>query len=229
MGQKIKFFNSSPNKAVAAPVPASAVLPEWYKNQNSYTPFSNFEKKPVEGYETTATVKKCIPFFDALTSGYMLLTPCDIYVEQRDGQPYYFWSLDEMIGWHSQVQFSEYPGNQNGAAKMNNPWGILTPKGYSCLFIPPTNRENVISIFAGVVDTDSFNRPVFLPFFVTPGFSGLIPEGTPYAQVYPFKRESWSHTVVNEESPASEVQLNKLKTVFFDKYKRFFWSKKEYK
>jgi hypothetical protein len=30
-----------------------------------------------------------------------------------------------------------------------------------------------------------------MPFYVVKGFTGVIPAGTPYAQILPFKREHW--------------------------------------
>ena len=229
MAQNISFFNTSKNKAIDPPVPCSLVLPEWYKNQSSYISATNFQRKPTEKNATSSTIKRCMPVFDALTTGYMILTPCDIWVETRAGQPFYIWSQPEIFNFHHRDQFDQYPTTQENAGKIENPWSIKTPDGYSCLFIPPLNRDNIINIFSAVVDTDSYNLPVFLPFLLKSGFEGMIPCGTPYAQVHPFKRDLWTHTVFSEGPDTEEFQASTLRKYFFDAYRKNFRAKKEYK
>ena len=52
------------------------------------------------------------------------------------------------------------------------------------------HRESVFTIMDGIVDTDSYNALVNFPFFLNDwSYEGLIPAGTPMAQVIPFKRE----------------------------------------
>jgi hypothetical protein len=169
-----------------------------------------------------------MPVFDSITSGYFILTPCDIFIEQVDGQPYYQWSHNGFVDFHDKEQANEHFLKQQSIGKIKNPWGITTPKGYSSLFVPPMHHDNVINIFPGIVDTDSFNSPVFFPFYLKPGFSGMIDAGTPYAQVFPFKRDEWTHSLEDSESEKQRQQLNKITTVFYDGYKKFFWNKKSY-
>jgi hypothetical protein len=38
-----------------------------------------------------------------------------------------------------------------------------------------------------------------MPFFIVNGWTGVIPAGTPYAQMLPFKRENWESEVVIED------------------------------
>ena len=59
-----------------APIPAITKLPNWYKELDSYI---GKEKKPMGDCISTGTVKKCIPFLDAMTAGYYLLLPADVY------------------------------------------------------------------------------------------------------------------------------------------------------
>jgi hypothetical protein len=58
----------------------------------------------------------------------------------------------------------------------------------------------------------------------------MIPAGTPFLQVIPFKRESWTSSLGGEkERKKFTSDMGKFQRVFFDRYKKFFWSKKEYK
>jgi hypothetical protein len=182
---------------------------------------------------TTATAKKCMPIFDAITSGYILLSPADVYVSQRDGQAYFEWSNLSLISFHSKVQAPEHPVTKDAESipKWTNYWSIKTPKGYSTMFIQPMHRESVFTILPGIVDTDTYTAPVNFPFTLNdPNFEGLIPAGTPIAQVIPFKRESWTMNLGGKEELLEQHEItNKLQTKFYDRYKDMFRAKKEYK
>ena len=82
-----------------------------------------------------------------------------------------------------------------------------------------------------VVDTDEFAIPfnMFLK-LRDPKFEGMIPAGTPFLQIIPFKRESWTSSLGGDnERKKHEVDVRRFSRVIFDKYKKFFWVKKEYK
>ena len=58
-------------------------------------------------------------------------------------------------------------------------------------------------------------------------FRGLIPAGTPLAQVIPFKRDIWK-SYVGYDKKEIYKQERQLYSVFFDAYKKMFWDKKQY-
>jgi hypothetical protein len=211
------------------PQPASKSMPEWYKSTSSYI---NNERRPDGNGETTATIKKCIPVFDAITAGYIIVSPADVFVSIKDGGQWFEYSDFKLIDIHPIVQAPNYP-NKNPFAypKWMNPWAITTPKGYSTLFVQPFHRESVFTILPGIVDTDQYTAAVNFPFIVNdPTFEGLIPKGTPIAQVIPFKRDSWTMELGDKKNLEAQIKVNKkLHSKFFDKYKTMFWSKKEYK
>jgi hypothetical protein len=219
------------------PVPASKELPEWYKNTNSYI---NDLKVPVPGREpntTTATIKKCMPIFDVISSGYIIKSPADVYVIQRkndDGSihPWFEWANFNLIEFHGNIQAELHPAlNDLSVPKWVNAWGIKTPKGYSVLFTQPMHRDLPFTILPGIVDTDTYNLPVSFPFTLNDiNFEGLIPAGTPIAQVIPFKREDWKMELGSEKD-AQEMrkQDKRLRSKFYDSYKTQFRQNKEYK
>jgi hypothetical protein len=214
------------------PVPSSAVLPEWYKKTHSYVQ----DKRHPDGM----TIKRCIPIFDSITAGYTILLHADIFVgfEYQNNQKIQVTQWSNLIEFpfiqsHAFDQFSQYPEMEKGVAakKFVNPFAVVTPKGYSCLFTQPMHQDkSPIKIFEGVVDTDR-QHIVNIPFvYIDPDFEGVIPAGTPIAQIIPFKRESWKFEIDNKKDIESyKKQKRSLGSNIFAQYKDFFWTRKEYK
>jgi hypothetical protein len=216
------------------PKPAKNAIPEWYKNTSPYIDSSKIIDK--EG-GTTSTIKKCMPVFDAITSGYVLYTQVDVQVTQKKENGELFkefkWPSQNPIDFHPISQASLHPKrNEYSYFKWINPYLVTTPAGYSTLFLPPLHNPNsIFTILEGIVDTDIFKSPVSLPFtFNNQDWEGIIPAGTPMAQVIPIKRDIWQHSFGSKkEIKEMEIITAKLRSVFFNKYKNLFWQKKEYK
>lgn len=240
------------------PVPSSKVIPEWYKDIDSYL---GGIKKPGPDSKTRATIKKCMPVFDAMVSGYTIVTHADMYISQQEVKyfdkkifnktgesvlmseeessklpqtaPVYQTPLSNCIDFHPIEQAPTHPdrnGHNVSYPKWINPWSIKTPKGYSCLFLPPMHKENIFKILPGVVDTDSYVAPVNFPFILNDtSYEGLVPAGTPIAQVVPFKRDSWEMSIGNLEN-LKDVERVRFLTInkFYDSYKKQFRQDKEY-
>jgi hypothetical protein len=225
---KITFTNTS-GIDIEQPQPASKFIPDWYKNMESYI---GGNKKPSGDGGTDATIKRCMPVFDAITAGYIITSPADVYISIKKEKQFFEWSSLGLISFHPVEQAPEHPArNQHAYPKWNNPWAIKTPKGYSALFTQPMHRESVFTILPGIVDTDTYIAPVNFPMVINdPNFEGLIPKGTPIAQVIPFKRENWQMKIGSKKELIEQnTIIQKLNTKFFDKYKSMFWSRKEYK
>jgi hypothetical protein len=211
------------------PKPAVKEVPDWYRNTPEYT--NDQGKKIVNGIYPQ-TIKKCIPVFDAITSGYILYTQTDIQVYQQDGLPYYAWPSQDAIKFHPIEQAPLHPAkNEAPYPKWINPYAITTPPGYSILFTQPMHRESVFTILEGIVDTDTYKATVNFPFVLKDTkWEGIIPAGTPMAQLIPFKRESWEHKIGSDKDRVEQENINKkLQTIFFNSYKKQFWFKKEYR
>lgn len=214
---------------IYTPVPISRYLPEWYKETPDYV---NGERKIYDG-RTPHTIKKCMPVFDAMTAGYIIVTPADVQVTQRDGGPYFEWPNFGLISFHAVEQAPKHP-NSKGISypKWTNPWAIKTPSGYSCLFISPMHNPNgIFTILPGIVDTDTYTAPVNFPFVLNKtDWEGIIPVGTPIAQVIPFKRDKWNINIGGEkEQKEQHKALTRLRSIWFNSYKKQFWSRKEFK
>lgn len=208
------------------PKPAVFCLPEWYKKTPSYLRESrNFDSE---------TIKKCVPVFDALTSGYIIFSYCDIHIEtDKNGNKIVTTGVGDAISRHDNEQFSLHPNSkkQQDALKFINVWSIKTPKNYSCLVINPFHRSNIFSILEGIVDTDRYHLPINLPFLLNDfTFTGLIPAGTPIAQIIPFKRDSWKMQFgTKEDENKIKFENTRLHSLLKNKYKTLHHEKKDYK
>jgi hypothetical protein len=227
--KEIIFYNLLNLKKEYLPKPAVQCIPKWYKEIEPRFPK---EKKP----SSLRTIKKCIPVFDAITAGYIFVTYHDTWVTKVDGEISFLPSDDSEIIIHPQKQAYNHPSaptllNSLGFPKFNNPFGIETPPGYSCIFKPPAHNPNPwFEILEGIVDTDTYTGPVHFPFkFKNEDFEGLIPAGTPLAQVIPFKRESWNSKFETLDEAGQLPNLQHIKSLFWDRYKRLFWSPKSFK
>jgi len=232
---EIKFTDTMGVSKEYSPKPASFFIPEWYKKLESYT---NGEKKPTGQGKTSATAKRCMPVFDAIAGGYIIVSAADVFVSQKkaeDGikQPWFEWSNYGLIQFHPIEQMPEHPKRNGHMAypKWTNPWAIKTPKGYSTLFVQPMHRESPFTILPGIVDTDTYIAPVNFPFVLNDvNFEGLIPAGTPIAQVIPIKRDEWHMSLGSQAEFIEQQQVtNRLQAKFFDRYKSMFRQPKEYK
>ena len=150
--------------------------------------------------------------------------------------PHYEWPSYGPIQFHPISQAPTHPGRGDLGDAMSypkwiNPWSIQTPKGYSVLFTQPMHRESPFCIMDGIVDTDSYNAPVNFPFVLNDwNYEGMIPAGTPMAQVIPFKRDSWQMEMGKQEDYIKQQKTTMhLRTSFFDSYKNKFRAPKEYK
>ena len=229
---KIKFICEEESLAFwPKPIPASKMLPKWYKDTPSYV---DGKKEYAPNGTVSATIKKCMPVFDAITSGYLLLLPSDVYVKRENNEITFMPSVQkQLITEHvkGQAPTLDVPEEYGPEFfKWKNPWIIRTPKNYSVLFTQPLHRYDLpFFILPGVVDTDSFDLSVQFPFLLRKGFEGLIPAGTPIAQVLPFERNYWESEFDIQTSVAHANSVSKHFSFFENTYKKTVWTKKEYK
>lgn len=172
---------------IAAPVPAREALPDWFRR------LAPVDKNHLSTTDNALTVKRCMPFLDALMAGWILPLAATVRIDIRDnGQTVDTgWDFDKtMVSNHHPYQVNGHPMQPRPPCKFHNHWTIRTPKGWSCLFIPPMNQPNgVVEIAAGIVDTDEYTSLIHFPFFATaPDGLYTLEKGTPLVQVIPFRR-----------------------------------------
>jgi hypothetical protein len=225
----ITFTSANTNVQLGQPKPVKHFLPEWYRK--SETTFIHKQTgKPTNGLKT------CVPFLDAMISGYTLVTPVDIYVSKNeDGTLKLGWGgpqeLNQFVVERPKELAEKLPtpaGHLDNHLAWNNEWGIKLPRGWSLLVCHPLNRFDLpFTTVAGFMDSDKFWANGNLPFYIKEGFIGTIPAGTPIAQLIPVKRSKWravyNQALVNEYGRQGTVVRNPEST-----YKKKFWTRKEY-
>jgi hypothetical protein len=172
---------------IAEPVPAKSVLPAWFRH------LPGIDKSQVSATNNGLTVKRCLPFVDAMSAGWIIPLAAPVRLEISEGGQTVTagWEFDrELVSNHAAFQIAGSPFEPHPPMKFHNYWTIRTPKGWSCLFLPPINRPNgVIEVLSGLVDTDSYKSPVNFPFIaIAPDGVHTLKEGTPLVQVIPFRR-----------------------------------------
>jgi hypothetical protein len=234
MKQIITFTSLFDESILNSPEPSKNHIPEWYKKTKEFTkentgPSLEFDKSLL----LNTTIKKCLPVFDAITFGYIAVSDVDIYVDINSNKEQVFiWPSGPGVDSHLFLQAEKHPeaNKKNNFPRWQIPWSVSTPNGYSCLFIPPMHRDNVFEILPGVVDTDQYPMQLTFPFIMKDKkFKGVIPQGTPIAQIIPFKRDSWKMEFGNEKMLNTfNKKEQSLSSLFLDRYKRLFWKEKQY-
>jgi len=230
------------------PIPSKLNIPEWYKN--------------LEHTVLDKTVKGCMPFLDSLTAGYILKMPQDFYirhnVDNENEKKEKFKDSFQTFGLYDQQQilyakninlnsgFDNHPVKQVEGApfieknknlpfyKILNPWKITTPKGYSCLFVPPSNNsDDRFSIIPAIVDTDVFPNEINFPIIINgdkyPVLETILKKGTPYVQIIPFKRDNCKMKFKLRKQ--KEIQNSRIfyGLNLLNIYKNKYWNKKTWK
>jgi hypothetical protein len=201
----------------APPVPAARGLPDWLKTM------------PTQAFSASAggdddTVKRCPPFIDAMTGGFLMPLICDVRVENGE----FTWDYDlpaglgsfprSPLGFHDPAQVTGTPlfDADQFLIKFHNLWTIEAPEGYAVLFTHPVNRFDLpFTTLTGLVDCDRYHDTWihFPAVWRDPAFSGVLPKGTPIAQCTPVKRQDWvaqTTTMTDEQTQRAHNLLNDI-------------------
>lgn len=203
--------------AIPEPVPANKVLPDWYKELGQYTTDDINESKNTRTKVSESTVKRCAPFMEAMTMGWIIPLPAEIaFTAEKPGYVEYQWDFEqELISNHDlgQVGGEAFPNHEWPVMKFHNFWTMKVPDGYSALITHPMNRPGLpFTTFSGVVDLDRYFNNVNAPFMWTGGEQEtVLTIGTPMVQVIPFERSSIINTGTTRPL-TEEEELHKQRT-----------------
>jgi hypothetical protein len=216
---KIEFIPGTKDieENIPCPEPSRSFIPEWYKD--------------IFGGKDIINVKKCIPFLDSLSSGYIQKTWTDIHVEEQNGQ---------MKIWHDhKIQMFDYRSKTDMPVSeyfyeielvWQRPWSVILPENMSAIVTHPLNRIDLpFTTLSGIVDFDkSVHAPIGnIPFFIKKGFLGTIPKGVPMFQIIPFERHDWESEKQNYDNDFWNTKLNERLNIV-DFYKKKIWHKKKF-
>lgn len=229
----LQFLPSNPETPLLCPPPkpASVYVPDWYK---AIPAFEGGAPTAEGGQITNRTAKMCSPYSDAMMTGYIQETWCDLFIES-DGEKVTKFEQSRgplMVGARESVHIKIPPTVYSTEMVWKTPWQPITPKGYMTLWTPPINRPELpIVSLSGVVDSDVFYHSPNgnYPFFIRKGFTGIIPAGTPMYQLVPVKREAWDHKVLPWDEEEMLRRRGVINRFFINSYRRQFRKKKVYK
>lgn len=202
-------FNTTNEEAFKEfrPAVAKHLQPEWWKEMSILENGRN-------------NIKMCPAMLDVLGTGYYITSTLDIKVEypkdDLDGSPKYELGQFAKCPHNKNYETPGHPRGQfpdfeyakadvdenlehNNAIKIRIPWNIVTPEGYSCLYLDPFLFQNrYFQTWQGIIDTDKYkggdlNGLIILYPKTRKEF--IIPSGTPIAQIVPYRRESWRASI----------------------------------
>ena len=177
------------------PTPARSGLPDWLREMPAKA-HSDIHGRDIR------TVKQCPPFVDAMAYGVLIPLPCDVTVDK--GSFSWAWDIPEPttsghprapLSFHVPSQFAGAPfaRGEQAAIKFNSFWTIELEQGWSLFATHPVNRDDLpFRLITGLVDADLFHDGGinFPAVWMQPDFSGVLPKGTPIAQVFAVPRSA---------------------------------------
>jgi len=210
--------------------PSKKYIPNWYKKIPKW---QNNEIFSLKTLNFMPTVKVCVPFLEAMSTGYMITLPYDLYVK-KDGEGIYLsWNqvsyppiLRDQPADNATIPAGHYPAEY----AWSYPISHTIPKKHSVLITHPLNRHDLpFTTLSGVVDGGyvlAANGQ--LPFYIKQGFEGIIPQGTPIAQLIFFRNEFWTSKETKGINKIAEFQTKKARNLISDWYKKTIWKRKNY-
>lgn len=230
-------FRCLPELEGILPKPSRAKrgLPDWLKRMPMDAPAAEFDGE-------VKTVKRCPPFVDAMSAGFLVPLPCDLSFENGCFE----WDWDDLppglprhtprspLSFHVNAQVVDTPlyVEDSLAIKFNNLWTIETEPGVSLLIGHPINRPDLpFRTLTGLVDTDRYtaNYIHFPALWTEPDFTGVLPKGTSVAQCVPVRRADLDLVFEPLDSSAQARMAETQKELFTPEgaYKRKYRVKKQ--
>jgi hypothetical protein len=222
MKKVIHFFRFLEHENVLPPIPAHRLIPDWYKKS---------ELKKSDG---GPGLRSCMPYFDAMASGWIIRLDQDLHVSiDEHGKKNFGWKEDTKVVVLRTLELGQHmavpEGHVHEGVAVWLKVGYKTPRGWSLLVTHPFNRFDLpFTAVSGIMDADKWHTPGLIPVFFKKDFLGVVPKGTPIAQVLPIKRANWTSTwYLNIKAI---LKANKQSAENFDgNYKKNFWVKKRFK
>lgn len=214
--------------------PAKKSIPDWYRDSTRFiTDSSGNYVNPEYKNGIMRSLKLCVPFLDSLTAGYYIPLVKDILVEQTDQGPQITWKDSFEILKSRLNSITPTLPTPVGFSSQHFAWSLpccfKVAKGYSMLVTHPLNRYDLpFYTLSGVIDGGFAVYGGSVPVFFNKKFEGVIPKGTPIAQIIPFKQDKWrlkQSETLKAEADESYTQSSSRLSGW---YKRTVWEKKQY-
>lgn len=185
------------------PVRSKQALPDWLRTMPSTVQASSVNLE-------VRTLKQCPPVIDAMSLGVTVFLSTDIRVD--DDGFHWDWNFPILpdtllprapLSVHVPEQVQAVPAfDDHCVLKFHNWWTFETEPGYSLYCKHPSNRLDLpFHTLEGLVDSDRFKDGLihFPARWVDDAFKGILPRGTPIAQLFPIKRAPMA-LVIDQQS-----------------------------
>ena len=229
------------------PRPSKTIVPDWYKSGEVAISLKTGESSKPGDKDITGGLKSCVPFLDAMVSGYFICFWEDTYVRTTDKveewypvkKNTYNDKYDKVVS-HAVQMIDEREGiightiprpegYCNNHMVFKGQWGFRLPRGWSLLLTQPLNHFDLpFFTTSGIIDSDEWWTGGNMPFFFKKNFEGIIPKDTPFAQVIPIKRSSWYSYTSEFSVSRTNYMSQKARSVPMGWYKKNMWVKKQY-
>jgi len=168
-----------------------ATIPQWLKESANYAGNPRDRTK----LRFRMTVKKCMPFFDYFTTGVHLHLPATMFFEGKYPNRVIDYASEtpgSKLSHHGDEQRQKMPIDsdwEDHTYKLEFPFYIQSPPGYSALYVPARPFEDFpLHFISGLVETDKYKNSVNFPFFASKNFIGEIEAGTHFMSIFFIKR-----------------------------------------
>lgn len=236
---EVKFWTSTAYlKTTLEPVPAIENLPDWWKDRPLYQVNDDINKLSIMnnmGADSAAiSVKHCMPFFDAITSGYHYLLATDVHVKKTDDpfRPDISWdeSAPRPIEMRGHLELPVPSGCYPVHFVWDMRWGTKLPEGWSLMITHPIDRYDLpFFTMTAIQDADRWFTGNVVTFFLRQDFEGTIPAGTPIMSMIPIKRANWKKTIDHSLQDQGLWDLERKRNYVYGFYKKHRWIRKKYR
>lgn len=199
----VSLIDQLENDEILSPKPYRNLLPSWWNSIPTKVLDNNSGKQEF-------TIRRCpgiIDFFSNFFVMPMWLT-ADVSVDNNQisfsnmNDKYNSLDWDQHPKWQLIDHADIYIGDRivDHTIKINTPWSIITPKGYSVMILPPIYSFNKnFTPMPGVVDTD-IHHEINIPSLVhSNGEPFKVKEGDPFVTIFPFKRTKYNISIVSKQ------------------------------
>ena len=196
---KIKFAPINKDHVLTdatKPSKAKNFIPTWFRSMPHF--IEDAVDSDILSKNKFSTVRRCPSFHEVFNTGFVLVAPCDMFLQiKKDGE--YFWETPSEIyklDIHNDYQFAHFYPNKNikGVFKLTYPYMAITPKGYGCIQLPMLYHNNPdFYVPYGYLETDIYHE-LNQQIIITSDNSEegiFIKQGTPLNYLVPYKKDKW--------------------------------------
>jgi len=199
---------------IPEPVPATKAMPSWFRNTEKALSDDFGES------HHTSTVRGCMPFFNALTMGWILRAPQDISIRtNRDGVKLQYEDIPGTQDTIHDLDAAAMPATPDALTdsvtplKLNTHWYIDGHEGAKVWVMPPQNRFTT-GVYDGLVFTSGvyninstyIDTGIIALLEQRPNVSIDMKAGDPIAQLMFFDRDGLVNDAIVEEASPEDVE-----------------------